>query len=105
MAQLTDEQFRVTMAGSMRQVRVDSALSVDFWFYFDTISEWDFVGHRCDGTVTYVYRSDRGRYEHVLVDTEDENVFMAIVVDLTARNVVGHRLLNLNALYGLTDAS
>jgi hypothetical protein len=30
---------------------------------------------------------------------------MAIVVDLTARNVLGHRLLDLNMLYGLTDAS
>ena len=89
----------------MRRLRSDAAPPVDFWPYFDAIPAPDFFGHRCEGTVTYVYRGDSERYEHVLVDTEDDNVYMVIVVDLNARRVLGHRLLDLNAEYGRAGAS
>ena len=74
----------------------------DFWPYFDSIPAADFEGHDCSaGAVTYVYRHPSGRFEHVLVDSEDRNVFMVLVLDRDAQTVVGHRLLDLPRLYGL----
>jgi hypothetical protein len=40
-------------------------------------------------------------YEHVLVNTEDQNVFMVLVLDLDAGVVYGHRILDLRREYGL----
>jgi hypothetical protein len=42
-----------------------------------------------------------GPYEHVLISSEDRNVFMAIVLDREAGAVRGHRLLDLDREYGL----
>jgi hypothetical protein len=43
------------------------------------------------------------RFEHVLINSEDRNVFMVIVLELEASRVLGHHLLDLNRLYGLSD--
>ena len=44
-----------------------------------------------------------GSFEHVLVSSDQRNVFMVIVLDLTRRVVYGHHLLNLNELYGVGE--
>ena len=86
-------------------VRVkDEAPPFDFWPYFDAIPNGDFEGFDCSpGEVTYVYRTSDERFEHILVNSTDRNVFMALVLDRAANAVLGHRLLNLPVLYGLRD--
>jgi len=42
------------------------------------------------------------RFDHVLVNSEDRNVFMVVVLDREAGKVHGHRLLDLNREYGLS---
>ena len=42
-----------------------------------------------------------GPYEHVLVNSEDRNVFMVLLLDREAGLVYGHRLFDLNCEYGL----
>ena len=54
-----------------------------------------------EGEVTYVYRNADGQIEHVLVNSDDRNVFMVLVLDRHGQSVVGHCLLNLPVLYGL----
>ena len=79
----------------------DGGPVVDFWPYFDEIPPDDFASHDCSaGEVEYVYRM-ANRFEHILVRSTTPNVFMAIVLDLQQRSVVGHRLMNFNDLYGL----
>ena len=76
-----------------------------FWDYFDAIPLSDFDNHDCSaGSVTHVWEQPSGRYQHVLVDTEDKNVFMVLVLDVPSRSVLGHRLLDLNREYGLSRA-
>ena len=75
----------------------------DFWPYFEAIPAADFEGYDCSaGSVTYAWRHPDGRYEHVLINADDRDVFMVLVLGRHAKRVVGHRLLNLPALYGLT---
>ncbi len=98
---LTEEAFKATMPQAVARDLAEDA-PVEFWSYFDTIPESDFAGHDCSaGIVTSVYRDTSGRWEHVLVGTEDRNVFMVLVVDLTNQCVQGHHLLDLNQRYGL----
>jgi hypothetical protein len=72
-----------------------------FWPYFDAIPEEDFFGHQISGEVTYVYEHPSGTFQHVLVNSEDKNIFLAIVLNATAKQVLGHRLLDLSSMYGL----
>ena len=101
MAALDEPAFKATFGAKMN--RVEGAPPFDFWPYVELIPESDYKGFDCDeGQVSNVWRSDDGRFEHVLIDTqEDSNVFMVIVLDLQAQHVFGHRLLNLNQEYGI----
>jgi hypothetical protein len=101
MLRLTDEQFRATFDETRHGVG-DEAPPFDFWPYFDAIPAVDFEGHDCSaGVVENAWRMSRGPYEHVLVNSEDRNVFMVLVLDREAGVVYGHRLLDLNHQYGL----
>lgn len=74
----------------------------DYWDYFDSIPSADFEQHDCSaGTVTYVWEHPTRRFQHVLVDSEDKNVFMVLVLDIDSQSVLGHRILDLNQEYGL----
>jgi hypothetical protein len=102
MALLTSEQFRATFGEPPQRVGADERPLFDFWPYFGSIPESDFEGHDCSaGRVEYAWRMLPGRFEHVLVSSEDRNVFMVLVLDLPAGVVYGHRLLDLNREYGL----
>jgi hypothetical protein len=43
-----------------------------------------------------------GIHQHVLVAGGTPNVFLVLVLDLPAARVLGHHLLDLNRLHGLT---
>ncbi len=102
MPRLSKAEFEALFASSMQQADPEEAPPFDFWPYFDRIPAVDFEGFDCSpGHVTHVYRDSTGRYEHVLLDSDDGDVFMVLVLDRGARQVVGHHLLDLPRLYGL----
>jgi hypothetical protein len=99
---LSREEYLTTLHSPMSRVMADESPSIDFWTYFDAIPAKDFEGFDCSaGEVTYAWRDATGRYEHVLVNSTEPNVFMALILDRTNMCVIGHRLLNLNFEYGL----
>ena len=101
MARLSEAEFKATFDAPMQRVGMDEGPPFDFWPYVDAIPAEDFEGHDCSpGSVTYAYRDESGRYQHVLIDSEARDVFMAVVLDLRAERVVGHHLLDLPKLYG-----
>jgi len=87
----------------MRRLPQDAEPPFDFWPYFDAIPRDDFAEHRFSGGVTYVYEHPAGRFQHVLVNSDDKNVFLVIVLDLAARKVLGHRVLDFCLMYGLKE--
>ena len=101
---LSQDQFTGTFGEKCDRVPSDEAPPFDFWPYFKAIPPGDFEGHDCSaGEVEYVYRmAPNHRFDHVLVNSEDRNVFMVIVLDREAGKVHGHRLLDLNRGYGLS---
>src|SRR5688572_4933727 len=102
MAMLSAAEFNETFKPPMQRAGPDEGPPFDFWPYVEAIPEADYGGHDCsDGSVTYVYRDPSGRYEHVLLDSDDRDVFMVVVLDREAKRVLGHRLLDLPTLYGL----
>ncbi len=51
--------------------------------------------------VEIVYRNREVSFDHVLLPTAVKNVFVVIVVSLTAQDIYGHYVLDLNKEYGL----
>ena len=89
----------------MQRVSADGNAPFPFWSYVDQIPKEDYQGFDCsEGSVQWVWRADDGRFEQILIDTkEDKDVFMAIVLDLQKKQVVGHRLMDFKREYGLRE--
>ena len=104
MPSLSNDQFAATFTPPMRQLSPDAEPPFDFFPYFDAIPAADFGGQVCDGGVTYVWEDDSATFQHVLFNSQDKNVFMVVVLDLSAKQVVGHCLLDLDHLYGSNEA-
>jgi hypothetical protein len=95
---LTDDEFRACSSGKMRNVIVELDSAIDIWPYVDAL-DLDALRLPNLNDVEYVYRDKGEQFDQVLIGTGRFNTLLAIVVDLRAARVVGHHLLDLNALY------
>jgi hypothetical protein len=102
---LSEAEFSATFKPPMQRLPPEQVPPFDFWDYFDRIPEADFAGFDCSqGSVTYVYGDADGRFEHVLVNSDEPEVFMVLVLDPARNTVLGHHLLDLPTQYGLREA-
>jgi hypothetical protein len=102
MRRLTDEEFKATTVAEKERVGLDEEPPFDFWGYFEAISAEDFGEHDFSaGRVSYSWNMRGTAYQHVLVECATPDVFLVLVVDVPARSVAGHHLLDLNRIYGL----
>ena len=104
MKRLTEIEFNSTFSNSMRQKKADGIPDVDFWSYFDNLpkeefGEFDFSENR----VEWIYTDSSGKFEHVLVNSKNKNIFFVMVLDLKDKVVYGHRVLNLENEYGINE--
>jgi hypothetical protein len=99
---LDENAYRATLGSRMVRVQSDGNAPFPFWSYVDQIPSVDFQGYDCSGgSVQWVWRGEDGRFEHVLIDAKDDkDVFMVVVLDLTKREVFGHRLIDFKREYG-----
>lgn len=92
------------MSVSPHAVHPEDPPPFEFWSYFDGISDDDRDGHDFSlGTVSRAWDMPGGRWQHVLINSEDENVFMVLVLDKSMSHVHGHYLLDLNLTYGTDE--
>lgn len=102
MKRLSETEYKATMGEPMTRRESNGSAPFDFWSYFDRLPTDEFFGHDfSDCVVDYVYADPSGLYEHVLVNSLDENVFLVLVLDLKTSSVLGHRVLDLRREYGL----
>jgi hypothetical protein len=99
---LSAEAFNDTFQAPMQDVITTAEQILDIWTYVDAIPVADLEGFEL-ADVAYVYLNQNGRYEHVLIATEDKNVFFVIVIDVKQVKIHGYHLLNLVELYGLAE--
>ena len=100
MQALTEVEYLATM-DEPRPVDLSQGAPFDFWPYVDSLPPRSdgYVVEREEVSASFIMRS--GRWQHVLLATDKLNVFVVLVLDLQEQVVLGHRLLNLNALYGV----
>ena len=103
---ISNEEWPQYFGSPMQRLSQSDEPPFDFWSYVEEIPQGDFKGYDCsEGCVDCAYRHPAGQWEHVLVNSNDPDVFMVIVLDRVANSVVGHHLLSLPVLYGLRDDS
>ncbi|MDZ5453875.1 hypothetical protein [Labrys sp. ZIDIC5] len=95
---LSKSEFLDCFAQPMSRVTAAKGAPIDIWPHVDAILEKDPQHQVRD--VTHVYRDALHRYDQILIQTDARNVFLVIVVDLTATDIFGYHWLDLNKEYG-----
>ena len=100
---LTKEDFLATCVGKMTDVTPRADPVLDIWPYVaEARSGLDLAQYAFEHRlVELVYRSENGRFDHVLIPYGVENVYLAVVVDRSQKQVHGHYLLDLNEEYSV----
>ena len=102
--ELTATEFKNTFGNGMTditQMEIDEP--IDIWNYVKHLTENQTVDRIVyeKELVEKVYRNDLKTFDHILLPTENQNVFLTIVVDLKNKKVFGHKILNLNKEYAI----
>jgi hypothetical protein len=100
--ELTAEAYNRTFQPPMQDVTATAEQLMDIWPYVDSIPVARLGGFALTD-VTHVYRNNANAFEHVLIGTDDENVFLVVVLLLDGPEIYGYHLLDLVTLYGLTE--
>ena len=102
--QLSKQDYLSTCgAGRMKNVTETSDAVLDIWPYVSEarsgleLSDYAFKNR----LVEFVYRSADERFDHVLIPYGVANVYLAIVVDRSEKQIYGHYLVDLNEEYGV----
>jgi hypothetical protein len=96
--ELSPEEFISTMSEEMTDVTETAEPVVDITDYVqelvadglvlpDTIEE---------ELIEIIYRNEAETHDHILLPTADEEVFIALVIDLDAAQIMGHYRMDLN---------
>ena len=100
---LTQEQYKDTMTLKMVDVTATAQPVIDIWSYVGQLAKdkeiLEYINK--EQLVERVYRNDQGTFDHVLLPTDNSNVFIVIIVDLRQKEIKGHFRLDLNKEYGL----
>jgi hypothetical protein len=100
---LTEKQYKDTMTNKMVDVTETAQPVVDIWDYVGQLTKdkevLEYVNE--EQLVEKVYRNDQGTFDHVLLPTDNSNIFVVIIIDIGQRKIRGHFRLNLNKEYGL----
>ena len=90
--ELTEEAFRSTFGNAMLDVTESIESTVDIWEYVGELYVDEVVSEYvvANELVEKVYRNDSSTFDHVLLPTENQNVYLVIVVDLINETVFGH---------------
>lgn len=98
---LTKDEFLACFAQPMRDVTEDAEVAADIWPYVSAVKP--LLGSASKVLdVAHVHRDADERFDQVLIGTDQENVFLVIIVDRTERGIFGHHLLDLKAEYSLS---
>jgi hypothetical protein len=100
---LSEKEYKETIGYKMADVTETAEPIVDIWTYVkdlvyeNIVSEYVFKNN----LVEKVYRNDTSTFDHILLPTNDKNVFIVIVVKIGNATILGHYKLDLTKEYFL----
>ena len=99
--QLTESEFRNTFDNKMTDVTQTAEPVVDIWNYVEVLAKQNLVNNYVfeNNLVETVFRNETSTFDHILLPTSDQNIFITLVIDLTKKTIYGHIKLDLNQKY------
>jgi len=100
MAQLTQSEYESTFSQPMLDVTDSAEEIVDLWAYAADIVDNEYPdAEDWDWRVMFIYESRDGRFQHLNIPVPVNNTYLSIVVDKLTREILGHYLLDLEAVH------
>ena len=95
--QLTEASFTKTFGKKMTDVSTTASPVVDIWNYVEELAKLHILDCYVfeNNIVEKVYRNDLSTFEHVVLPTEKEQVFITIVIDIQKKSILGHYFLDM----------
>ncbi|CAN5220056.1 hypothetical protein BH11BAC6_BH11BAC6_15050 [soil metagenome] len=90
--ELSELEFKNTFGNKMTDVTETAKPMVDIWDYVEELVRQNLVEEHIfkNNLVEKVYRNNTSTFDHVLLPTENKNVFITLVVDLCNKTLLGH---------------
>lgn len=104
--ELTEKAFQATFGDGMTDItQMEIEDPVYIWDYIQLLADKGIIEETivADENVDKVYRNNENTFDHIIIPTEKRNVLLTIVIDLKKKSIFGHKILNLNSLYGTTN--
>jgi hypothetical protein len=100
---LIKEKYNSTMIGKMEEIALSEVIVFNIWPYVDKLKLKKIVSKKIkeQELIYKIYRNSTGEFEHILLATEKENNFVAIVLDRSKKKIMGYFPLDLNGKYDL----
>lgn len=98
---LSEAQYLKTMGSQMKDITKNAESIVNIWTYAELLlqnrllSEYGF--HK--RLVEAVYVNNENTYQHILLFTNHQKIYVVIIVDLINKTIFGHYILDLNEKY------
>ena len=94
--ELTEGEFQATFTHRMDPIEPSSTPPFDYWPYFEVIPPADLRGlDFSERRVVAIWQSSGGRYQHVMVRSDQRDVSLVLVLIVPEKRVYGHRVLDL----------
>jgi hypothetical protein len=102
---LTEQEYKSTMTGKMTDVTESAQPIVNIWPYVEILRNdkivLDYVF--TNEFIESVYTNGDGSFHHVLLPTDNKNIFIVLIIDVIGQTIKGHFKLDLNQQYGLSQ--
>ena len=93
--ELSPEEF--TMSEEMADVTETADAVVDITDYVDALAAEGLVLPNTieEELIEIIYRNEEETFDHILLPTDNEEVFIALVIDLVEEQILGHYRMDL----------
>lgn len=101
--ELSGEQYQETFTSKMLDVTETAAPVIDIWPYVELLVKEKIVADYVfqNELAEKIYRTNNNLFDHILLPTQNVNIFIVVVVDLSGKKMKGHYKLDLNEKYSL----
>jgi hypothetical protein len=98
LTELSPEEFINTMSAEMEDVTETAEPVTDISPYVEELIAAGLILPETleEELIEIIYRNEDGTFDHVLLPTGDENIFIALVIDLVAGSIAGHYCMDLS---------
>jgi hypothetical protein len=98
------ERYNATITSKMTEIVTTDGSIFNFWPYVSQLKSAKILSNKIKEKelVHKVYRDANQEFEHIMLATENENNFIALVVNRNKKKITGYSMVDAHGNYSLT---